>query len=370
MRIHLFRKRRIGLALGLMILLVNQGATLTIPTPPPKAYPIPTVPAIKHLAFSHDSNKILFIIGHNLATLAHVNYVNINTGKAVGSTKLSTSGEILGFTPNGIHTTVLERNGLRFINNKTGKALDTFEVTSVPGPNEYEAKEVITNKSGSSQLFHSANKRLLSVINTKNGKNTSIIQLPNGRLRGMGISPNERLVSYVMETYTPDLEYQLHIYDTDLKKVTQSFILPTLKGSRDNIETITFSPKERYLLVRNNLVDLAPENIGKVTLGEYSIPTKFTSNGRFLLYPSGLNRKELLRYDLKTKQQQKVDLGLPDNCGLGQAVDMSQDERLIAYSGLCSKKSGYLDYLIIIVNAGDGSLVRKLELGSYKMPKT
>ena len=60
-----------------------------------------------------------------------VNLIDARTGKAAGSTQLSVKQRILGFTPDGFKTAVLEPKGLSILHNKTGKVLRTLKVPSL-----------------------------------------------------------------------------------------------------------------------------------------------------------------------------------------------------------------------------------------------
>jgi WD40 repeat protein len=344
---NILQKINIGLGLGLMCLLVSQGYSRT----PPKPL------SIQHLAFSNDSKQILYT--DPSARPLTVNTVDAKTGKEVASQQLSSVGQkLLGFTPDGFKTAVLEPKGLSILHNKTGKVLRTLKVPSLPWPNQYAATQAITNKSGTAQLFHTANKRALNVIHTGNGRVLAELKLPAGTLRGMGISQDGRTISYVIDT--SKTESGLYLYDTYQKKVTKRLGLPKLIGQYSAINTITFSPKGKYIVVQNTLVELATSEITTVSLNRLNTPAVFTPNERFLLInPS--NNNQLLRVDLRSKQKKGVNLDFPSRCYASSAVDISPNGQFIAYGSSCPRVKGSLLF-VSILNAADGSFMRKLTI--------
>lgn len=342
----ILQKNHIGLGLGLMVLLVNQGFARP---------PAPT--SIQHLAFSNDFSQILYISNRSAATTSLVNVVDAKTGVAAASTQLSVKQRILGFTPDGFKTAVLEPKGLSILHNKTGKVLRTLKVPSLPWPNQYGAEVAITNKSGTAQLFHTANKRMLNVVHTGNGRVLVGITLPAGALRSMGISQDGRTVAYAQEKSA--VETQLHLYDTYQKKVTKRISLPRLAGPTSRIGAVSFSPKGKHLLVGTTLIDLADESVSNVVPSKGSVPAVFTPNGRYLLVASG--GSQLVRYDLRSKQKQGINLGFTNRCTVSQAVDISPNGKFIAYGSRCPRVTGGASF-ISILNAADGSFVKKLSV--------
>ncbi|PWQ97912.1 WD40 repeat domain-containing protein [Leucothrix arctica] len=343
---NILQKNNIGLGIGLMVLLVNQGA----------ARPQPPV-SIQQVAFSNDSSQVLYLSNYSTAKATTINFVSLKTGETTVTTPLSVKSRIMGFTPDGFKTAVLEPKGLSILHNKTGKVLRTLKVPSLPWPNQYVAGPAITNKSGTAQLFHSANKRVLSVVHTGNGRVLAAIKLPTGTLSAMGISQNGRTVAYIQTMSAA--KSQLHLYDTYQKKVTKILDLATQSGQTFNVDTISFGAKGKYLLVGTNLVDLTTDGITKITRSDDTVPATFTPNGRFLLVSFGNN--QLLRYDLSSKQKKGISLSLPNNCRPSQAADISPNGQLIAYGSRCSRGNNGAGF-ISILNAADGSFMKKLTL--------
>ena len=343
---NILQKNNIGLGIGLMTLLVNQG------------FARPQAPiAIQQVAFSNDSSQVLYLSNFSAAKASMVNFVSLKTGETTATTQLSVKTRIMGFTPDGFKTAVLEPKGLSILHNKTGKVLRTLKVPSLPWPNQYAAGPAITNKSGTAQLFHSANKRMLNVVHTGNGRVLAAIKLPVGTLSAMGITQDGRTVAYVLDVSAA--KRQLHLYDTYQKKVTKSLDLPKLIGSSFGIGTISFSPKGKYALAGNSLVELATDSVTNITRNEDRTPATFTPNGRYLLVP--MANSQLLRYDLRSKQKKGISLGLPKTCQPSQAADISPNGKFIAYGSRCTRENNGAGF-ISILNAADGSFVKKLIL--------
>ena len=343
---NILQKNNIGLGIGLMVLLVNQGA----------ARPQSPI-SIQQVAFSHDSSQVLYLSNYATAKASTVNFVSLKTGEVTGTTQLSVKDRIMGFTPDGFKTAVLEPKGLSILHNKTGKVLRTLKVPSLPWPNQYAAGPAITNKSGTAQLFHSANKRVLNVVHTGNGRVLAAIKLPAGTLSAMGISQNGRTVAYVQIISAANS--QLHLYDTYQKKVTKRLDLVTQPSQSLTVDTISFGAKGKYLLAGTKLVDLTTDSITQITRSDDTVPATFTPNGRFLLVAFGNN--QLVRYDLNNKQKKGISLGLPTTCRVSQAADISPNGKFIAYGSRCSRGNNGAGF-ISILNGADGSFVKKLTL--------
>lgn len=337
-------KNYIRFGLGLMALFMSQ------------AYAIrPVIPvSIQHLAFSNDSTKILYISNQSPASSSVINTINARTGEIVGNTQLSVKKRILGFTPDGFKTAVLEPKGLSILHNQTGTVLRTLKVPTLHRPNLYAAGSAITNKSGTAQLFHSEDRRALHVIHTGNGSVLAEIKLPGGKLRSIGISQNGRTVAYVLDTSATTS--QLYLFDTYQKKMTKSLDLKKDEANSSYLNTISFSPNEKYLSIKNSLIDLSTNSISTTNI--FGFQAIFTPNERFLLAPMVGN--QLLRYDLKSKQQHVINLGFPSGCTANQAADISPSGKFLAYGSACHGAENRK--FISILNAADGSLVRTLTL--------
>lgn len=338
-------KNYIRFGLGMMALFMSQ------------AYAIrPVIPvSIQHLAFSNDSTKILYISNQSPASSSIINFIDAQTGETTGSTQLAVKKRILGFTPDGFKTAVLEPKGLSILHNKTGTVLRTLKAPPLSRPDIYAARSAITNKSGTAQLFHSEDRRALHVIHTGNGNFLAEIKLPKGKLHSIGISQNGRTVAYVLDT--PATTSQLHLFDTYQKKMTKSLDLKKDEANSSYLNTISFSPNEKYLSIKNSLIDLNTNRISVTNTFGVS-QAVFTPNERFLLVP--MVRGQLLRYDLRSKQKHVINLGLPIGCRANQAADISPNEKFIAYGSVCHGAKNRK--FISILSAVDGSLVRKLVL--------
>ena len=340
----ILQKNHIGLGFGLMVLLVNQSVAM-----------LPSPRSIEHLAFSNDSSQLLYIAYPSRAETTVVNRVNTSNGVAVSRTQLSIKQRILGFTPDGFKTVVFDWKGLNVLHNKTGKVLRTLKVPSLTRPSQYLLPTAVTNKSGTAQLFHSANRRVLNVIHTGNGIVLAKMELPVGALHAIGISQNGRNVAYLLDGSSN--KSQLHLYDVYQKKVVKVLDLPKVQEYPVSLGVITFSPKGKYLVVGNNLVDLMSDEITLLARHTMHEPAVFTPNGRFVIVSAG--RGQLLRYDLSNKQKHGINLGLPNHCLVSKAVDISPNERFIAYGSSCLQSRGEAVY-ISVLNATDGSLRKVL----------
>ncbi|RVU85751.1 WD40 repeat domain-containing protein [Leucothrix sargassi] len=344
---HILQKSVIGLSIGLMTVHIGQASAQK-----------PLVPlSVDHLAFSNDSSQLLYLLNTNSGGKAVIKAVNAMTGEAQGTTLLSLNQRILGFTPDGFKTAVLEPKGLSILHNKTGKVLRTLKVPPLQWANQYAAKGAITNKSGTAQLFHSANKRVLSVVHTGNGRVLAQVTLTVGTLRAMGISQDGRHIAYVQDLASN--QSQLHLYDTYQKKVIKRLDITKLNGDLATLHTIVFSPKGDYVLVADQLIAIASEQVTRIMRKADGAPAIFTPNGRFLLVSSG--NGQLLRYDLRSKQKHGINLGLPKGCGLSSASDISPNERFIALGSRCPGVKG-AKIALRVLSAADGSLVKRLSV--------
>lgn len=319
---------------------------------------------IEHLAYSKDASQILYMSNHLAAQGAQsatptIHFINAQNGQPVNTTELALNPHnqlIMGFTPDGFKLAVLEAKGLSILHNKTGKTLRTLPVAALPKPvTRYQPTTVITNASGTQQLFHAAN--TLNVIHTGNGKNLARIALPKQTLLSMGMSQNGRVVAFLMAA--SGTQHQLHWYDIYQKKVLNTLDLPA-QILKPLSQAIAFSADGQHLMAGSLLVNLKSEVVTAFAANNRDTPVIFTPNNRYLLMPHGVN--QLLRYDLAKRQKSVISLKLPAHCETGKAYDVSPNGGWLAIGNHCLKGREAVNF-ISVLNANSGVFVRNLRVG-------
>lgn len=316
--------------------------------------------SIEHLAFSKDSQQILFISNRDFRQSTRsatplIQFINVQNGQSVNTTELSINPQqqmVMGFTPDGFKLAVLEAKGLSIVHNKTGQTLRTLPVPALPRPVvRYRPNLAITNASGTQQLFHAASQNKLNVIHTGNGKNLASIQLPKQRLLSMGMSENGRIVAFL--TVASGAQHTLHLFDIYSKKVVDTLDLPAQKIA-PFAKAIVFSADGKQVFVGSLLVNLGDKKVTPFPASTRATPAIFTPNKRYLLLPHGTN--QMLRYDLIKQQKQVINLKLPSNCTTNESYDISPNKALLAIGSVCVNGQ-----MITVLNAHTGELIRNLQ---------
>ena len=325
---------------------------------------------IQQIAFSKDSTQILYITNRfgegQRSPTPVIRFIHSQSGLPMTTTKLNFQPQqqlLMGFTPDGFKTAILDAKGLNIVHNQTGETLRTLPVPNLPSPLiRYRPIQAITNASGTQQLFKADRKDTLNVVHTGTGKLIAAVELPSRRYRTSGISEDGRTVAYLMRG--EDTQDELHLYDIYNQQATNTVYIPHNRQRPDN-RPIVLSPDGKYAIVESRLITLAtnldilaPEAIKLPMDDNAGISPIFTRNKRYVLLPQKNN--QMLRYDLVTQQQHPINLQIPAHCKANTAYDISPHGAWIALGHQCTVGRENADF-ISLLNAKTGQFIRNLQ---------
>ena len=96
---------------------------------------------IQQIAFSKDSTQILYITNRfgegQRSPTPVIRFIHSQSGLPMTTTKLNFQPQqqlLMGFTPDGFKTAILDAKGLNIVHNQTGETLRTLPVPNLPSP--------------------------------------------------------------------------------------------------------------------------------------------------------------------------------------------------------------------------------------------